>query len=331
MSDRDNDAGLSGADDDASLFNAIVGGGERESDAGGQHGDERQVEGGEGDDDEGQGDARERDDQGRFAKPEQRQEGRRDGQGEDRAQRGLRKEVTGERGKRQEAEAKASAFERQLGEMRAQMDMLARQQVVGQQPGQKAQQAADKPQAPAKPDRYTDPEAYDQWIEDRAVERANAAYQQQAVQRADYALDYAKQRDPQGFEAAVATLRTLDPQANAAIRQRMLMVPDAGSFLLEWHKQEQARREIGGDPNGFRERVRSDVLSNPSELMKDPAFAQAVTDYLRQQAGQGGRDGGPRTENRLPPSLNASRGSNVQRGASYGNSDRDVFEEVMRT
>ena len=147
----------------------------------------------------------------------------------------------------------------------------------------------------------------------------------------DYSINQLKQRDPQGFEAAAATFRSLDPQQRAQVERQMLLVPDASAFLLDLHKQEQARREIGGDPNGFRERVRSDVLSNPSELMKDPAFAQAVTDYLRQQAGQGGQNGGPRTETRLPPSLNGSRGSNTQRGGTYGNSDRDVFEEVMRT
>lgn len=333
MSDRDNDAGFSGADDDASLFSQIVGNGETVSDAQDQHGDEQRAEGDEGGEDDGQGGTRERDGQGRFAKPEPRQEARRDGQGEDRAQRGLRKEVTSERGRRQQTETELQAERR---EREADRQELARlrgmvEQYTRQAPQPQGQQQAEGLKVEATPDRYTDPEGYDKWVIGQAEQRAQAFIERQAVQRADYALDHAKQRDPQGFEAAVATLKQLDPQANAAVRQRMLLVPDAGAFLLDWHKQEQARREIGGDPNGFRERVRTEALSNPAELMKDPAFAQAVTDYLRQQAGQGGRDGGPRTETRLPPSLNGSRGSNVQRGSNYGNSDRDVFEEVMRT
>ena len=212
MSDRDNGPADAGADDDASLFNAIVGGTDDAPEAGQERngdGEREPDDGDRGEGDGGEGQARERDPQGRFAKPEQRQDGdRQDRQGnsQDRAQRGLRGELTGERGRRQEAEAKAAAFERQLGEMRAQIEVLARQQSPGQQ-HQQGQRQPEAPKADAAPDRYTDPEAYDRWVIGQAEARAQAYVQSQAVERADYSLEIAKQRDSQAFDAAVARAR----------------------------------------------------------------------------------------------------------------------------
>ena len=260
-----------------------------------------------------------RDDQGRFARTE-----RQDGKGEDRAARGLRGELTSERGRRQEAEAKAAAVDRQLAEMRAQMDLLIRQGGAGQQ-SQPAPAAAKEPEQA--PDMYTDPEGFREFMVRQAEQRAYARYEQDAQARADFSLQAAQARDPQAFGAAYQAAQSLDPQSKAQVLQRLKIAPDAGSALLDWHRQHQARQEIGSDPVAFRERVRTEVLGNPAELLKDPATRQAILEHLRAEAAQGGSNGGPRTTYTPIPSLNGARGSNSGRGSNASDgSDEGIWD-----
>lgn len=271
--------------------------------------------------------ARERDEKGRFAKLDQRQEGTKQApQTEDRHAAGIRRELTEERARRQAIEAEREADRQNLTRLQAQMEVLLRQQSQPQQP------QAQQPKAEPVPDRWTDPEGYDKWLIGQAESRVQQRLEADAAQRVELSLQDAQGRDPQAFSAAYQAAQTLDPQSKAALTQRLKLVPDAGQFLVNWHKQEQARREIGSDPIAFREKVRTEVLSDPAKLMEDPAFRQAAMELLRRQAGQGGPNGGPRNITSLPPSISDARGSNTTRGGQeqYDNSERGIFESVMR-
>lgn len=332
MSNERDPLGAPDAADEASLFNALVGGDERGDegqDQGKQDQGQDQGEPEGRDETEAERQDRERDAQGRFAKPEPKSEGK---QPQDRAQKGLRNEVTSERGKRQATEAQLDAERRERENDRRE---LARLQgiVETMQRGQgQAQQQAEGPKPEPAPDMYTQPEEYREWVIRQAEQRAVQRFEQQTAQRIEYSLQDAQQRDPQAFDAAYAAVRALSPAENAALQQRLRVVSDAGTALINWHKAHQARQEIGADPVAYRERLRAEV-ADPQKLMQDPAFVQAVTDLLRQQAGQGGPNGGPRTTYTPIPSLNGARGGNTNRGGQerYDDSDRGVFEHTMRS
>lgn len=330
--DRGFPVGPTDAESERSLFDSIMDGSEDQGAAqGGQQPGEGEGEGEEQegqDGGEGEGEGRARDAQGRFIEPQQRPQGERPPQAGDRAQKGLRHDLTTERGRRQALETAIAERDQRLAAAEAKLEVLLRQQQAPAQPAQGAQPATAAEQAP---DMYTDPEGFRNFVIRQAQEHAVQRIEQEAQARADFSLQAAQARDPQAFGAAYQAAQSLDPQSKAQVLQRLKIAPDAGTALLDWHRQHQARLEIGADPNAYRERVRAEI-ADPQKLMQDPAFAQAMTEYLRQQAGQGGANGGPRTATQLPPSLNGSRGSNARTGAAdaYDNSERGVFEYATR-
>ena len=322
MSDKGIPVDMPG-EDDSVLFNSLVGEqGETPEDQQEQPDQEGQEQDGEPEGEtEGEPQGRARDDAGRFKKAgDEQQDAQPQARAEDRHAAGLRREMTDERRQRQAAEDRARQLEqdfaRKQGEYEARLRQLEQARV---------QQAQPKPEPQQAPDRWADPDGYDRWREAQIEARFNARLEAQQAQRVQVSFQDANVRHGEAFTAAYRAADALNPQdpATRGFLDRVKNAPDPATYLMEWHKQELARREIGVDPAGYRDRTRADLLANPAELMKDPAFAKAVADHFRAQAGQAGPNGGPRNLTALPPSLNTSRGSNATRG-------RGVFESATQ-
>lgn len=205
------------------------------------------------------------------------------------------------------------AVESELANARAQIAAIQVSQQQRQQPQQ---------EQPAKPDMWSDPEA---WAADR-----EAQLEQRVVARyVESSLVRAQKAHGEEFSAAykaATSLNTGDPQARALI-QSIYNSPDPGEALMEWHEGlsiTQAIRAAGG-PAAYREKLRQ-------EIMSDPETRRQTIDGARREAERG--DGGrPRTITRLPKSLNGASGGGSVRNADpelYNDSDASAFAFAMK-
>jgi hypothetical protein len=150
------------------------------------------------------------------------------------------------------------------------------------------------------------------------------------AQNVNASLGAAHEEHGREFEAAYRALTGLNPQdpvARAQV-QRIWNAPNPGGALMRWHKQQQTFSEIGDDPDAWFERRLQERLS-------DPETRRQTLSSMRSEAmrGDGGR---PRTQTRLPRSLNSASGSGSagRRGREdpdlYDDSEASVFEYAMR-
>ncbi len=166
--------------------------------------------------------------------------------------------------------------------------------------------AGDKPAAEELPDLFENPNGFYDHIKklvQGAVAPLTEAQQKQAV-AFSFQIAHALHKDT--FEQAMAAVQQLDrnnPDDRATV-QRILRAPDPGRALIEWHKRSETLREVGDDPQKYRERV-------AAEIMKDPEFRKQLLAEMRGEAATGD-NGRARTEVRLPPSLNRATGSNLR-------------------
>lgn len=254
--------------------------------------------------------AAQRDDKGRF----QQQAGKT----ETPAERGLRTELTGERDKRRTIESENAELKNRLAAIEAR---LAQPQPV-QQPVKPQDQQPQKDEAP---DRWTDPEGYDNWHRERILNEVRAESQKSEQRRVAWSFEEAKAKHGDDFTEAYKIANALpasDPVAKQLI-DTILQSANPGERLMAWHRQQAAVREIGNDPAAYRVKVEADARA---ALMKDPEFRKQVFGELQ---GEARGDGNPRNTIKLPPSLNSARGGSLNRGAAGGTSDADIFSEIM--
>jgi hypothetical protein len=203
------------------------------------------------------------------------------------------------------------AIEQERDTLRAQ---LAAFQVHQQQRPQPQQEQ------PAKPDIWSDPEA---WAADQRAQIA----QEFTARHVNAALAEAHEQHGDEFVAAYRQLTSLnpaDPVARATV-QRIWDAPNPGKAIMRWHGEQQILREVGGDPSAYKQRV-------AKEIMSDPEFRRQLVEEMRGEATRG--DGGrPRTTTRLPKSLNGASGGGSIRAADpelYNDSDASAFAFAMK-
>jgi hypothetical protein len=172
---------------------------------------------------------------------------------------------------------------------------------------QRRQQMEAQPvQQPAKPDPLLDPDGYAKFIRDEIRADLLNERREESLQRAREA----NQRDFD--EAYIAAQRAIDP----ALKARMQNSRDPGRTLLEWHREQRTRAEVGNDPNAYFDRRLEAYLADPTNQAK-------VVERIRggiQPAGNG--KPGPTS---LPPSL--TRATNA--GAAHIADDDDVSDEGL--
>lgn len=182
------------------------------------------------------------------------------------------------------------------------------------------QQLAPPEQKPA-PELWDDPDAYvghavQQHI-NQAVQPLVQALHANAkmVAEAQYSAEEVEAAGKSLLEAAQAG------QVDQATLNRVLSSPNRYVAAVNWHREAQALKEVGGDINAYNQRFQE-------RLLDDPAFLKKVAERLR--AGSGGQQGGRAPNVDLPPSLTrvADAGGPAS-GAFVDQSDGDLLDSIL--
>lgn len=217
-------------------------------------------------------------------------------------------------------------------------EMLAR--TVAPQPQPVA--AKVEPAAPVvKPDMFTDPDKYEQWVLDQA--RQNAAQEMgKVVTERFVTASMADAHETHGdeFVKAYENLTGINPVTQQVVRQidradpvrqaeinRIITAPNPGRALMNWQRQQATLERVGKDPAKFEESIRNETRE---ALMKDPEFRKQILADLKSEAATAA-NGSPRTVTRFPKSLeDVSGGQSAQsrNPADYDDSEEGVFEGV---
>jgi hypothetical protein len=175
-----------------------------------------------------------------------------------------------------------------------------------QQPQPQVQQP--QPEKVVKPDPLIDPDGYESYLERKFEERQIARDRESSLQQA------AKTYKEEFNEAYAAAQQKVDP----ALRALMQQSRDPGETLIQWHREQKVKAEVGHDPNAWLEK-------KLEERLNDPAFLQKAIERSRGASQQA--DGRPRVD--LPPSLNgASRSNAALKSSNDDVSDEDLFREL---
>lgn len=170
--------------------------------------------------------------------------------------------VKEEADKRREAEDRASKLDREHQEAMRRL---------------KAYEEAEQKKEPETFD-WTNPDGFVQ----KQVETVQQAMERQVQQMNERnSLRWAVKDHGQEKVAAArkdfdSALSSRDPQAVHAYQQAM-QSDDPYAVILGWHQQSTTLKEIGGDLNGYRQRIMDEAL-------KDPAFLQKALEATRSQA-----------------------------------------------
>ncbi len=210
--------------------------------------------------------------------------------------------------RRRAIEAEREQARAEARELRARLEAVER----GQQrpPAQRREQTQSEA-----PDMFADPEGWAQHqraliTQDFETKRINASF-------AD-----AEDAHGDSFRTAFQDLQRTN---NPGLVREIVGSHNPGRALMNWHSRQALMSEIGNDPAAYRERVRQ-------ELLADPETRRAVITGARGEAlrGEGGR---PRTQTRLPPSLNSATGGTSHRSGmtsrDTARTTRSVEQEIF--
>ena len=139
---------------------------------------------------------------------------------------------------------------------------------------------------------------------------AVATHGAQAVQEMETAITEAeRQRHPE-LPALAAQMRASDDPVQVA---------------MQWHQRVKLQREVGNDLNGYKAKLRA-------ELLQDAGFRSEAMAAWTGQAQQAAAQPGTRPNVQLPPSLNKATGaglSNSDQSDEADMSDRGLFRYAM--
>lgn len=162
----------------------------------------------------------------------------------------------------------------------------------------------------ARPDPLLDPEGYAKAVRDELREEMLSERREESLQRAAEA-------NPEEFKAAYAAAQQ---QVDPALKARMQASRDPGKTLLDWHRENKVKAEVGSDPNAWLEK-------KLEERLKDPAFLAKAVELARGSA-QPQNNGRPNVD--LPPSLSGASRSASSLSSTVGNdlSDEGLWEHA---
>jgi hypothetical protein len=163
---------------------------------------------------------------------------------------------------------------------------------------------------PAKPDPLIDPDGYEAYLEAKVEEKLLNNQRESSLLAAHgkYKTEFE--------EAYSAAQKAVDP----ALKARMQTSRDPGETLIQWHRENKTRQEIGGDLTAYKQRLRDEAL-------KDPEFRKAAMAAWQAEA-QPLTNGRPNVA--LPPSINGVSRSNASLSSTIGNdlSDDGLWEHA---
>lgn len=200
---------------------------------------------------------------------------------------------------------RARNAEADLANERAEKAVLRQRLEALERPAPKAETKEDDG-----PDPLLDPKAYKAAIKEEVR-------QELLNDRRESSMATAHGKYKQEFEEAMSVATK---QIDAALKARMQNSRDPGETLIEWHRENKVKAEVGHDPNAWLEKKMEERLKDPAFLAKAVEMARGIT--------QPPSNGRPRID--LPPSLNgASRSGSALRSADGDVSDHELFEQTI--
>jgi hypothetical protein len=167
---------------------------------------------------------------------------------------------------------------------------------------QRLQSLEKPPEQAAKPDPLLDPEGYEKYLETKFEEKLLSNHRESSLAQAHrtYKTEFE--------EAYAAAQKQIDP----ALKARMQQSRDPGETLIQWHRENKTRAEVGNDPNAYFDKRFEAYLSDPANQAK-------VLERIRGGAQpQPGAARQPAPVN-LPPSL--TRATNASKETSADDDD----------
>src|SRR6266576_2754845 len=167
----------------------------------------------------------------------------------------------------------------------------------------------EKPPEPAaKPDPLLDPEGYEKYLENKFEEKLLNNHRESSLSQAH------RTYKGEFEEAYAAAQKQIDP----ALKARMQQSRDPGETLLQWHRENKTRAEVGNDPNAYFDKRFEAYLSDPANQAK-------VLERIR--GGAQPQPGAPRQAApvNLPPSLTRATSASADVSAD----DNDISNDAL--
>jgi len=236
------------------------------------------------------------------------------------------------------AKADRERYQSDLAALNRRLDEMAARPAV-----QSAPVAAKvEPAAPApKPDMFTDPEKYEQWVLNQA--RQNAAQEMgKVVTERFVTASMADAHETHGdeFVKAYENLTGINPVTNQVVRQidrndpvrqaeinRVVTAPNPGRALMKWQSHQATLERVGSDPAKFEAGIRE---QERAALMKDPEFRKQILADLKSEAASAD-NGRPRTVTRFPKSLtdvSGGQSAHLRNPSDSDDSEEGAFADV---
>lgn len=244
----------------------------------------------------------------------------------------LREETARARAAEAERDALKAAREddrREREAIKAQMDLLARQVMQRQQP----QTQQPKVEAPQRPDMFADPDGYNAWVENQIARVRSETSEDYSKRLINMNLAHTREVHGEKFDAAyqeIISAAQAEPEARIAI-QKIWHSDNPGGELLRWHRDRVTLREVGGDPESYKQKLRDETRA---ALLADPEFRKEMLAGLRADASGNGAVA-PRHVTRVPTNLrslnSASGSSHVTDQEPDDGSDDALFQHALRT
>jgi hypothetical protein len=199
-------------------------------------------------------------------------------------------------------------------EKRTMADRLAALEAERVQWQQRQQQPAPQPQpAPApqveEPDPLLDPKGYREFIrEETRREILN--------DRREASLAQAHRTYKTEFEEAYAAAQK---QVDPVLKMKMQNSRDPGETLIEWHREQKTRAEVGNDPNAYFDKRLETFLADPANQAK---MLERIRGTAQPQQQTGARQA---SATFLPPSLTRATSASADVSAD----DEDVSNDAL--
>jgi hypothetical protein len=180
-------------------------------------------------------------------------------------------ELLSEREKRQTEQRQREALQRELDQLRQQMQPQKQPEPV--------------------PDQFANPDAYNDYWKQQLTQQQQTVDQRFREQEANFSLRLAHMQHGEKFEAAYQALLDQSANGDKTAAQQVANSPDPGRTLMNWYQREQVIAQVGTNPEEYVQKKLEEALSDPEFLAKALERARGVASTQP-------------TQIKLPPSLN---------------------------
>lgn len=204
---------------------------------------------------------------------------------------------------RRAAEERAANHERELAEMRRQLQAMQKQ---------------NEPK-PAVPDIWENADGFVDHRTNQAIEPIKGEISQlrEYYSQRDAIREHGAEKVKAAYDALANGLNARDPEV-VAVYQRAMASIDPYGDIMKWHKKQTIFSTIGDDPEAFVER-------QIEERLKDPTYQAKVLERIR-----GTAQSRPSTVTPLPPSLNRATSAAALSGDDEDESEAGLLQSALR-